>query len=86
MYTKPKTQTEPSSTGCKTKTTNPDFNTVDVPDCSPGMLDRAEWKSEIQLKEQAASFRTNSNNSTFAQHLLYNGHAISPVEDAQEVT
>jgi hypothetical protein len=29
LYTKPKTQSEPSSTGCKTKTTNPDFNIVE---------------------------------------------------------
>jgi hypothetical protein len=42
--------------------------------------------SDIQLKEQAASFRTNNNYSKFAQRLLYNGHAIGPVEDAPEVS
>ena len=54
------------------------------PTALPDILDTAEWKSEIQLKEQAASFRTN-NNSKFAQNLLYNGHAIGPVEDLMKV-
>jgi hypothetical protein len=89
LDTKPKTQSKTSWTGTKKRQIHQfileEYTNWQAQMAHTDVSDRPVRSFDTQFKEHVSSFRTSSNNSKFAQHLLDNGYGIGPMEDIMEV-